>query len=67
MRKPMKCRGRKPGTSKPCGEILCETDGKTIFFKLASGRETQIKPKRKHGFSFICEVCAYKTVWSQDL
>lgn len=62
----MKCRGTIPGTNKSCNAVLCETDGKTIFFKLESGRETQIKPKRKHGFSFICEVCAYETAWSQD-
>lgn len=59
MRNNMKCKGTKK--NQPCGNILCQTDGKAIFIKLASGREMTLRPRRALGI--VCEECGYETTW----
>jgi hypothetical protein len=65
IRKPMHCKGKIPGTNKPCRNELCETDGEKIYLKLESGRECVIRPRRSGAFGFVCERCEYETDWHQ--
>lgn len=57
------CKGTKKGTTLPCGEVLCETDGAELFFDMRSGEELIIKPF-KHGFGVVCEKCGYEMLWT---
>lgn len=55
----MKCKGKKNG--EPCGNVICQTDGKSVFIALESGREVEVRPRKALGI--VCEKCGYETTW----
>lgn len=44
-RKPVRCKGRKPGTNIKCGAELCETDGELLYVTFGL-REMAMEPKK---------------------
>lgn len=47
------CKGRTLKTGQPCGELICETDGKKFYI---GGFALRIDPPR-----IVCDKCGYET------
>ena len=57
--KDFRCKGRIPGTNKPCEKVLFKTDGEYIFVDAGGGNVLEIKLKRRVDL-IKCYNCGYQ-------